>query len=157
MDLVGAARRLGVPARSKELRGQQRVLVRDPDAINTLLSAMGVREMLTRWYQPPTRTGGPSVEAFGESNVRRAQAAAEQACAVVQETTQRNSTQVRWRSSDRGVQPDGSPLPRASAAVSPGSGAITDSRKKSKYPTSTDAVESCRSVGAGKARDTRSR
>jgi len=85
MALVGAARRLGVPARSKELRGQPRVLVRDPNAINTLLSAMGVREMLTRWYQPPTRTGGPSVEAFGESNLRRAQAAAEQACAAVQD------------------------------------------------------------------------
>ncbi len=85
MALVGAARRLGVPARSKELRGQPRVLVRDPEAINTLLSAMGVREMLTRWYQAPTRTGAAPVEAFGESNLRRAQAAAEQACAAVQD------------------------------------------------------------------------
>jgi len=53
MALVGAARRLGVPARSKEPCGQPQVFVRDLDAITTLLSAMGVREMLTRWYQPP--------------------------------------------------------------------------------------------------------
>jgi len=33
MALVGAARRLGVPARSKELRGQPQAFVRDPDAI----------------------------------------------------------------------------------------------------------------------------
>ena len=85
MALVGAARRLGVPVRSKELRGQPQAFVRDLDAINTLLSAMGVREMLTRWYQPPARAGVATVEAFGESNLRRAQAAAEQACAGVQE------------------------------------------------------------------------
>jgi len=35
MALVGAARRLGVPVRSKELRGQPQVFVRDLDAINT--------------------------------------------------------------------------------------------------------------------------
>jgi len=85
MALVGAARRLGVPARSKELRRQPQVFVRDLDATTTLLSAMGVREMLTRWYQPPARAGVATVEAFGESNLRRAQAAAEQSCAGVQD------------------------------------------------------------------------
>ncbi len=85
MALVGAARRLGVPARSKEACGQPQVFVRDLDAITTLLSAMGVREMLSRWYQPPARAGVATVEVFGESNLRRAQAAAEQACAGVQE------------------------------------------------------------------------
>jgi len=85
MALVGAARRLGVPVRSKELRGQPQAFVRDLDAINTLLSAMGVREMLTRWYQPPARAGVATVEAFGESNLLRAQAAAELACAGVHE------------------------------------------------------------------------
>jgi len=80
MALVGAARRLGVPARSKELRRQPQVFVRDLDATTTLLSAMGVREMLTRWYQPPARAGVATVEAFGESNLLRARAAAEQAC-----------------------------------------------------------------------------
>jgi DNA-binding protein WhiA len=85
MALVGAARRLGVPARSKEPCGQPQVFVRDLDGINTLLSAMGVREMLSRWYQPPARAGVATVEAFGESNLRRAQAAAERACAGVQD------------------------------------------------------------------------
>ena len=103
MALVGAARRLGVPARSKELRGQPRVLVRDPDAINTLLSAMGVREMLTRWYQPPARAGVATVEAFGESNLRRAQAAAEQSCAGVQDALRILGDQVPTHLAEAGA------------------------------------------------------
>ncbi len=46
MALVDVARRLGVPARSKESRGQQRVLVRDAAGIRRLLTAMGVRKTL---------------------------------------------------------------------------------------------------------------
>ena len=41
MALVGCARRLGAPARSKEVRGTDRVSVRDADAIGVLIAAMG--------------------------------------------------------------------------------------------------------------------
>jgi len=85
MALVGAARRLGVPARSKEIRGRQRVLVRGPEGIRCLLSAMRVRETVDGGHPPPPRGGGGPVEAFGDANLRRAHAAAEQACAGVED------------------------------------------------------------------------
>lgn len=85
MALVGAARRLGVPARSRELRGQQRVVVRDPAGVRRLLAAMGVRETL--WVvqrSAVTRTGVGSVASFQDANQDRAQIAAARACAAVE-------------------------------------------------------------------------
>ena len=41
MALVGAARRLGIPAKAREVRGADRVVIRDGDAISALLTRMG--------------------------------------------------------------------------------------------------------------------
>ena len=44
LALVGAARRLGVTAKAREVRGADRVVVRDGDAISALLTRMGAHE-----------------------------------------------------------------------------------------------------------------
>jgi DNA-binding protein WhiA len=44
LALVGAARRLGVTAKAREVRGADRVVVRDGDAIGALLTRMGAHE-----------------------------------------------------------------------------------------------------------------
>ncbi|MEX1210421.1 MAG: DNA-binding protein WhiA, partial [Candidatus Nanopelagicales bacterium] len=41
LALVGAARRLGIPAKSREVRGVDRVVIRDGDAIGAMLTRMG--------------------------------------------------------------------------------------------------------------------
>jgi len=43
LALVGAARRLGVSAKAREVRGADRVVVRDGEAIGALLTRMGAR------------------------------------------------------------------------------------------------------------------
>src|SRR3954451_13643867 len=49
LALVGAARRLGVPAKGREVRGVDRVVVRDGDAIAVLLTRLGAHEALIAW------------------------------------------------------------------------------------------------------------
>ena len=44
LALVGAARRLGVTAKAREVRGADRVVVRDGDAISALLTRMGAHD-----------------------------------------------------------------------------------------------------------------
>ena len=41
LALVGAARRMGIPAKSREVRGVERVVIRDGDAISQMLARMG--------------------------------------------------------------------------------------------------------------------
>lgn len=89
MALVGAARRLGVLARARELRGHQQVRVREADSIHRLLTTMGVRETMNIQQCPaPTRTSAhdaSGVGSFQEANLRRAQSAAARACARVED------------------------------------------------------------------------
>ena len=49
LALVGAARRLGVQAKAREVRGVDRVVVRDGDAIAVLLTRLGAHEALLAW------------------------------------------------------------------------------------------------------------
>ena len=51
MALVGAARRLGVTAKWREVRGADRVVVRDGDAISALLTRMGGHESVLAWEE----------------------------------------------------------------------------------------------------------
>ena len=44
LALVGAARRLGIPAKAREVRGVDRVVIRDGDAIGALLTRLGAHE-----------------------------------------------------------------------------------------------------------------
>nr|MCU0266821.1 DNA-binding protein WhiA [Actinomycetes bacterium] len=51
LALVGAARRLGLPAKAREVRGVDRVVVRDGDAIGALLTRMGAHESVLAWEE----------------------------------------------------------------------------------------------------------
>ncbi|WP_342314813.1 DNA-binding protein WhiA (plasmid) [Mycobacterium avium subsp. hominissuis] len=51
LALVGAARRLGVTARMRDLRGADRVVVRDPVGVSTVLHCMGATDTAQAWTQ----------------------------------------------------------------------------------------------------------
>src|ERR1041384_5759457 len=49
LALVGAARRLGVSARAREVRGVDRVVIRDAEMISALLARIGAHESVLAW------------------------------------------------------------------------------------------------------------
>src|SRR5699024_6794309 len=51
MALVGAARRLGVTAKAREVRGGDRVVIRDGEAIGVLLARMGAASARDAWEE----------------------------------------------------------------------------------------------------------
>ncbi len=86
--LVGAARRLGVTARTREVDGAHRVVVRDGAAIGVLLSAMGAPRVRARWQarrlrRQDLRGAGNRLAVFDEANLRRIEHAAGAAAARV--------------------------------------------------------------------------
>ena len=88
MALVGAASRLGVSAKAREVRGVHRVVVREGESISTLLRAIGATETLESWEQVRARrevraTANRLVN-FDDANLRRSAQAAVAACARVE-------------------------------------------------------------------------
>ncbi|QPK82410.1 DNA-binding protein WhiA [Corynebacterium qintianiae] len=88
LALVGLARRLSVPAKTKETRGVERVYLRDGDSIGILLSRVGAQRARLVWdekrtsRQIPTKSG-QRLATFDDANTRRsAQAAAAAAVRV---------------------------------------------------------------------------
>lgn len=51
LALVGAARRLGIEAKTREVRGVDRVVIRDHSAIVALLARMGADKSLVKWEE----------------------------------------------------------------------------------------------------------
>jgi hypothetical protein len=49
--LVGSARRLGIVAKAREVRGVDRVVIRDGDAIGALLTRIGAHESVLAWEE----------------------------------------------------------------------------------------------------------
>ncbi len=80
MALTGAARRLGIPTKTKHIRNADRVTVRDPGAITTLLTQMGAPDTAGTWVhhrsQRRERTPGPRLPSFVDANQDRATFAA---------------------------------------------------------------------------------
>jgi DNA-binding protein WhiA len=88
MALVGAAHRLGVSAKAREVRGVHRVVVREDEAISSLLALMGATASIGLWEQLRTRrevraTANRLVN-FDDANLRRSAQAAVAACARVE-------------------------------------------------------------------------
>jgi hypothetical protein len=75
LALHGAARRLGVAATTREVRGTDLVMVRDGAAIAALLSRMGARSSLSAWEQRQIHREVPAgenqVSSFEDANLRR--------------------------------------------------------------------------------------
>ncbi|GAA3769434.1 DNA-binding protein WhiA [Microbacterium kribbense] len=88
MALVGAAHRLGVAAKAREVRGMPRVVVRDGEAIRSVLAVMGAARAAAAWEQlrqrREVRAGVNRLVNFDDANLRRSAQAAVAACARVE-------------------------------------------------------------------------
>lgn len=88
LALVGAARRLGIQAKSREVRGVDRVLIRDGDAISQMLTRLGAHETLLDWEERrmrrEVRATANRLANFDDANLRRSARAAVAAGARVQ-------------------------------------------------------------------------
>jgi DNA-binding protein WhiA len=88
LALVGAARRLGIPAKAREVRGVDRVVIRDGDAIGALLTRLGAHESLMAWEERrmrrEVRATANRLANFDDANLRRSARAAVAAGARVE-------------------------------------------------------------------------
>jgi DNA-binding protein WhiA len=87
LALVGAARRLGVTAKAREVRGADRVVIRDGDAIGALLTRMGAHDSMLAWEERrmrrEVRATANRLANFDDANLRRSARAAVAAAARV--------------------------------------------------------------------------
>jgi cell division protein WhiA len=88
LALVGVGRRLGVQAKAREVRGGDRVLVRDGDQIGALLTRIGAHESFIAWEERrmrrEVRATANRLANFDDANLRRSARAAVAAGARVQ-------------------------------------------------------------------------
>lgn len=88
MALVGAAGRLKVAAKAREVRGSFRVVVRDGEAISAMLHLMGADASVSAWEQMrqrrEVRATANRLVNFDDANLRRSAQAAVAACARVE-------------------------------------------------------------------------
>lgn len=88
MALVGAAGRLKVAAKAREVRGVHRVVVRDGEAISTMLVQMGAVKTVVAWEElrqrREVRATANRLVNFDDANLRRSAQAAVAACARVE-------------------------------------------------------------------------
>nr|WP_207630992.1 MULTISPECIES: DNA-binding protein WhiA [unclassified Actinopolyspora] len=88
LALVGAARRLEVQARSREVRGTDRVVVRDGDAIGALLTRLGAHNSVMTWEERrvrrEVRATANRLANFDDANLRRSARAAVASAARVE-------------------------------------------------------------------------
>ena len=88
LALVGAGRRLGIIAKAREVRGVNRVVLRDSEAIGNLLEHMGAYSTLKVWEerraQREVRGNANRQANFDDANLRRSARAAVAAAARVE-------------------------------------------------------------------------
>lgn len=88
MALMGAAGRLKVQAKNREVRGVHRVVIRDGDAISSMLRLMGADRAVAAWEELRARRGvratANRLVNFDDANLRRSAQAAVAACARVE-------------------------------------------------------------------------
>lgn len=92
MAIVGAAARLSVPAKAREIRGIHRVVIRDGDAIGAMLTLMGATKTVIAWEEMrqrrEVRASANRLVNFDDANLRRSAQAAVTACARVDRAMQ---------------------------------------------------------------------
>ncbi|MBN9104329.1 MAG: DNA-binding protein WhiA [Propionibacteriaceae bacterium] len=80
LALVGAARRLGIAAKARDVRGVDRVVIRDGDAIAAMLTRMGAHESVLAWedrrLRREVRASANRLANFDDANLRRSARAA---------------------------------------------------------------------------------
>ena len=92
LALVGAARRLGITAKAREVRNVDRVVIRDGDAIAAMLTRLGAHESLLAWedrrMRREVRASANRLANFDDANLRRSARAAVAAGARVDRALQ---------------------------------------------------------------------
>jgi cell division protein WhiA len=87
LALVGAARRLGITAKAREVRNIDRVVLRDGDAISALLTRLGAHGSVLAWEERrmrrEVRATANRLANFDDANLRRSARAAVAASARV--------------------------------------------------------------------------
>lgn len=80
LALVGAARRLGMQVKSREVRGIDRVVIRDGDTISEMLTRLGAHQSLLEWEERrmrrEVRATANRLANFDDANLRRSARAA---------------------------------------------------------------------------------
>jgi DNA-binding protein WhiA len=80
MALIGVARRLGIVAKVREVRGVHRVVIREGDAISAMLTQMGAHSQLLKWEElrlrREVRATANRLANFDDANLRRSAQAA---------------------------------------------------------------------------------
>lgn len=88
MALVGAAGRLGIEAKNREIRGQHKVLIRDSETIGEMIGTMGATGARAEWDElrkaRETRATANRLVNFDDANLRRSAQASVAACARVE-------------------------------------------------------------------------
>ena len=88
LALVGAARRLGIQAKAREVRQVDRVVIRDGDAISQMLTRLGAHDAVMAWEERrmrrEVRATANRLANFDDANLRRSARAAVAAGARVQ-------------------------------------------------------------------------
>jgi DNA-binding protein WhiA len=88
MALVGAAGRLKIAAKAREVRGVHRVVIRDGEAISAMLVHMGAQTTVLNWEElrqrREVRATANRLVNFDDANLRRSAQAAVAACARVE-------------------------------------------------------------------------
>ncbi len=87
LALVGAARRMGILAKAREVRGVDRVVVKDGDAIGAVLTRLGAHASVLTWEERrvrrEVRATANRLANFDDANLRRSARAAVAAAARV--------------------------------------------------------------------------
>src|SRR5660397_265400 len=80
LALVGAARRIGVPAKARDVRGVDRVVIRDGDDIGAMLTRLGAHDSVLAWEERrmrrEVRATANRLANFDDANLRRSARAA---------------------------------------------------------------------------------
>ncbi len=88
LALVGAARRMKIHAKAREVRGVDRVVIRDGDAISAMLTRLGAHEAVLAWEERrmrrEVRATANRLANFDDANLRRSARAAVAAGARVE-------------------------------------------------------------------------
>lgn len=88
MALVGAAGRLRISAKAREVRGVHRVVIRDGEAIGAMLVLMGAEKSVESWNElrqrREVRATANRLVNFDDANLRRSAQAAVAACSRVE-------------------------------------------------------------------------
>jgi DNA-binding protein WhiA len=88
LALVGAARRLNISAKAREVRGVDRVVIRDGDAIGAMLTRLGAHDAVLAWEERrirrEVRATANRLANFDDANLRRSARAAVAAGARVE-------------------------------------------------------------------------